>query len=251
MVIRKICTDFNTDTISDFDLPGENSFVTNLYWFPNTIILEKLIQFCISKNFKKILEIGPGKTPFPLATTIVGFNETVKDYIDINIEHTPLPFEDQSFDFLYCRHVLEDINYPVFALKEMFRVSKWVYIETPSPMVEMSRNIDAERNNDMFNNLRGYFHHRSFVWSFNNQIYVLPKHPAIVEYLELNPDFLKKLCYLLDNYPVYWNNYYLIESGVSEIIDISFNIHTYFNEIISGMEKSINNTNNFKTLVTE
>ena len=152
MVIRKICTDFNTDTISDFDLPGENSFVTNLYWFPNTIILEKLIQFCISKNFKKILEIGPGKTPFPLATTIVGFNETVKDYIDINIEHTPLPFEDQSFDFLYCRHVLEDINYPVFALKEMFRVSKWVYIETPSPMVEMSRNIDAERNNDMFNN---------------------------------------------------------------------------------------------------
>jgi predicted SAM-dependent methyltransferase len=248
--MRKVCTDFNVNTITNFDLPLEKSNITNLYWYSNPDIYKGIINFCLKNNFKKILEIGPGKQPFPLATTIVGFNEIIPNVINVNIEHTPLPFEDQSFDFLYCRHVLEDINYPTFALKEMFRVSKCVYIETPSPMVEMSRYIDAERNNDLQNNLRGYFHHRSFVWTFDNKIYILPKHQGVVEYLELHPDLLKKLCYLLDNYPVYWNNYYLIESKDSEIFDISFKMETYLDEILSGMEKSINNTNNFKTFIT-
>ena len=246
---RVIKNDFNINTITDFhnDLKdSKNEYITNLYWYPNTIVLKYIIDFCIKNNFKKILEIGPGVDPFPLATTTVGFNEKVSNYIDINIEHTPLPFEDKEFDFLYCRHVLEDINYPLFAIKEMIRVSKIVYIETPSPMVEMSRYIDAERNNDIWNNLRGYFHHKSFVWSFNETIYILPKHQGFIEYFELAPDLLKKLCYLLDNYPVYWNNYYLCNTlGTFEIVDLSKNIPDYLKTIIDGMEKSMNNTNNF------
>jgi len=147
---------------------------------------------------------------------------------------------------LYCRHVLEDINYPLFAIKEMCRISKIVYIETPSPMVEMSRYIDAERNNDIWNNLRGYFHHKSFVWSFNEKIYILPKHQGFIEYLEIPQDLLKKLCYLLDNYPVYWNNYYLSSTLDNfDVIDLSKEVPDYLETIIDGMEKSINNTANF------
>jgi len=245
MYQRVIKDDFNVNTISSLDFENaENDHITNLYWYPNSIILERVLNRCKSKGYSKILEIGPGSVPFPLATTIVGFNERVPDYIDINIEDTPLPFEDKSFDFLYCRHVLEDINNPSFALKEMIRVSKEIYIETPSPMVEMSRYIDAERGNMLFNNLRGYFHHKSFVWSFGNTIYILPKAGAVVEHLYLPDDLLKKLCYLLDNYPVYWNNYFLSDS--SEVIDIPVSMNSeYFQNIIDGMEKSINNTNLF------
>ena len=242
---RVIKTDFNLNTITNFNL-DLNESVTNLYWYPNSIILNAIIDKF--KNCKKVLEIGPGIIPFPLATTTVGFNEKVKNYLDINIEHTPLPFEDLEFDFVYCRHVLEDINYPSFALKEMFRVSKCVYIETPSPMVEISRYIDAERNNDLHNNLRGYFHHKSFVWSFGDTIYILPKAGAIVEHLELPQELVQKLCFLLNNYPIYWNNYFLCETSNSKIVDISFDMHTYLDTIIDGMEKSINNTNIFKTL---
>jgi predicted SAM-dependent methyltransferase len=240
---RVIKTDFNLNTITNFVELGLNEHVTNLYWYTNPIILNQIID-----KFKncKVLEIGPGINPFPLATTTVGFNEKVKNYLDINIEHTPLPFEDLEFDFVYCRHVLEDINYPSFALKEMFRVSKCVYIETPSPMVEMSRYIDAERNNDLHNNLRGYFHHKSFVWSFGDTIYILPKAGAIVEHLELPVELVQKLCFLLNNYPIYWNNYFLCETNTSKIVDISFDMHTYLDTIIDGMEKSINNTNIFK-----
>ena len=79
-----------------------------------------------------------------MATLFIGLNEKVENYINIDINFTPLPFKDLEVDFIYCRHVIEDIENPGYALKEMFRVSKEVYIETPSPMVESSRYIDCE-----------------------------------------------------------------------------------------------------------
>jgi hypothetical protein len=117
-------------------------------------------------------------------------------------------------------------------------------------MVEMSRYIDAERNNHIYNNIRGYFHHKSFVWSFDNTIYILPKAGAIVEHLELNPQFVQKVYFLLNNYPIYWNNYFLHETADAKIVDITFNIGTYLHTILEGMEKSINNTNNFVKLIS-
>ena len=48
--------------------------VKNIYWWPNKNIIQKLVNMCKTKNFTKILENGPGTTPFPLST----------HYIDIN-----------------------------------------------------------------------------------------------------------------------------------------------------------------------
>jgi ubiquinone/menaquinone biosynthesis C-methylase UbiE len=50
-----------------------------------------------------------------------------------------LPYEDKEFDFVYCRHVLEDLIYPFRVIKEMQRVAKAGYIETPSPMAELKK----------------------------------------------------------------------------------------------------------------
>jgi hypothetical protein len=59
-------------------------------------------------------------------------------------------------------------------------------------------------------NYAGYRHHRYIVWSDlkTNTLYFLPKYP-LVEYLAINSELLQKYCYLLNHYPVYWNNYYV------------------------------------------
>jgi tryptophan halogenase len=37
-------------------------------------------QFCATNKYEKVLEIGPGKIPFKLATEFIGSNETIKNY---------------------------------------------------------------------------------------------------------------------------------------------------------------------------
>ena len=44
-----------------------------------------------------------------MATDFIGSNETIKNYIDIDIDKDKILYDDNSFDFIYCRHVLEDI----------------------------------------------------------------------------------------------------------------------------------------------
>ena len=66
-----------------------NEFITNWYWSPNISVSNIIYNFC-SNNSKyhnnRVLEIGPGKTPFPLATDFIGCNESITNYIDIDID---------------------------------------------------------------------------------------------------------------------------------------------------------------------
>jgi ubiquinone/menaquinone biosynthesis C-methylase UbiE len=46
----------------------------------------------------------------------------------------PLPFKEETFDFIHCSHIIEHLNQPFLFLKEVFRILKKnasVYIETP------------------------------------------------------------------------------------------------------------------------
>ena len=133
------------------------------YWFPNTLINKIIENYCLTNKFKTNLEIGPGFAPFTCATHFIGSNEKISNYIEIDIDYQTFPFETNFFDFIYCRHVMEDIQNPDFALKEMFRVSKYGgYIETPSPLIEITKDVDG----NPFSNLYcGYIHHRYIVWS--------------------------------------------------------------------------------------
>jgi SAM-dependent methyltransferase len=47
-----------------------------------------------------------------------------------------LPFKDKSFDFIIARHILEHLDQPEVFLKELQRVGKAGYIETPSSFSE-------------------------------------------------------------------------------------------------------------------
>jgi len=49
----------------------------------------------------------------------------------------PWPFPDKHFDFSFCSHLLEDVRDPLVVLRELSRVCRAGYIETPSRVREI------------------------------------------------------------------------------------------------------------------
>ena len=234
-----------------------NNYVQKYYWYPNTIINKMIETYCIQNNLtKKILEIGPGTVPFSLSTNFIGYNENIKECINIDIDKDIFPYQNNIYNFIYCRHVLEDIQNPDFVLKEIIRVSNGhVYIETPSPLIESMKNIDAANLSYKY---CGYIHHRYLVWSSieKNEIYFLPKYSCILDhYFEID-DY--KAYNIIKNYPVYWNNYFIFNSANPPKVvmyknGVNFNIacenkpmcQEYIDLVKRSINESIENTNYF------
>ena len=249
--------DYHIKTIKSFDEIHVNETsptnVINIFWVPNEKVLEILYNYCEKRNHKKILEVGPGPCPFRLANTFIGMNEPMENFIDININLEQYPFEENHFDFIYSRHVLEDICNPYFALKEMIKKAKSGFIETPSSLIECMRYIDAERQNNC-DELRGFMHHRYIVWCNieKNTIYFLPKYP-IIEKIFFEDSFLKKCCKLANEYPIYWNNYFLWDKSKGEPSIVvygcdrnKFDIYKDYTSLVyEAIHQSFQNTNYF------
>jgi SAM-dependent methyltransferase len=209
--------------------------------------IPETIKYLVDKyrHCSKILEIGPGEIPFPISTHSVDHlsrpGSSVIQY-QLNICEDLLPFEDKSFDFVYCRHVLEDVHNPEFIFKEIKRVAKSGYIETPSVFAEMTRGVEGDA-------YRGYVHHRYFVWNNNDGIIkFLPKFPY-VECL-IPKDYTQKLS---DN-PFYWNQYFMWDEG-DEIDykmyynDVDYVIRTSYHTAISNaIVECENNIRLFQTI---
>lgn len=106
----------------------------------------KYYHFDIDQN-DKVLDVGCGAYPFPYATMLVDLYtersqhraENLKtdgkpfEIADINC----LPFDDKSYDFVFCSHVLEHVENPKNACEELMRVGKRGYLETPSMMTDV------------------------------------------------------------------------------------------------------------------
>lgn len=102
---------------------------------------KQYVNFAIRPG-ERVLDIGSGGYPFPQATVIVDkFLEKSpsrherlvtqdKPLVVSDISH--LAFYDKAFDFVYCSHVLEVVDDPLKACKEIMRVGKRGYIETPT-----------------------------------------------------------------------------------------------------------------------
>lgn len=53
-----------------------------------------------------------------------------------DLDQNSLPFDDEAFDFLWCRHVLEHSPAPLFTLSEYHRLTRpgrYAYVEVPAP----------------------------------------------------------------------------------------------------------------------
>ena len=195
------------DDITDI-MTKDDDRIKNAFWYPNLKIINMLTNYCIFHKKERVLEIGPGKTSFPLSTTFIGLNEQQSGYISVNMNHETIPFDNRHFDFLYTRHFLEDIEFPQFAIREIIRCCKTGFIETPSPIIEIMRGVGTPiQNSHLF---CGYTHHHSIIWGDmeNNTLHILPKKNTLLENIIYDESKKRKLLHLANHYPVYWNQYF-------------------------------------------
>lgn len=110
------------------------------------------------KNIKKydlVLDVGSGDKPFWRADVIV--DKYLKDdgqrnsgsmiydkrkiFMEADVEN--LPFKDKVFDFVFCSHLLEHVENPDKAIKELTRVAKKGYVEVPNAILDLFRPFPA------------------------------------------------------------------------------------------------------------
>jgi hypothetical protein len=175
------------------------------YWAPNLKVLDWLKAKYAGQ---KVLDVGPGHAPLSWATQAVDFVEVAGlkcPFTKVNLAEKPLPFPDKSFDFIYCRHMLEDMYDPFPVIREISRVGKAGYIEMPSPMAEIGRGVDGGSPP-----YRGYHHHRFIGWVGGDELRLISKYP-LIEYLRFDEERIDALLRLGPNY---WNTYYLWEGSI-------------------------------------
>lgn len=100
----------------------------------------------------------------------------------------PWPFEDKFFDFAVCSHTLEDVRDPIRVCKELIRVAKRGYIETPSRLFESTRGLESP-------SVVGLSHHRWFVEASAEELTFLMKFHFVHSDFRFSipPEHLQKL----------------------------------------------------------
>jgi ubiquinone/menaquinone biosynthesis C-methylase UbiE len=103
----------------------------------------------------RVLDVGGWYQPFNLATHVIDLapyeTRRIRDAIDPEdnerfsavtwVVHdvccSPWPYPDKFFDFVVCSNLLEDVRDPIVVCRELCRVGRGGYIETPSRIREI------------------------------------------------------------------------------------------------------------------
>lgn len=92
-----------------------------------------------------VLDVGSGGNPYPRANVLLdAYEDTFERYHASLVVDRPMvfgqaermPFRDKAFDFVIASHVLEHTADPEAFLRELMRVGKAGYIETPDAFFE-------------------------------------------------------------------------------------------------------------------
>jgi Methyltransferase domain len=216
--------------MENISIRSGQSTLSQKFWTPYEPV-RKLIESVIPNN-ALVVEVGPGSMPFSRATEFIDWqlwpNLVDKRIHCLDLNKDSLPYADKSVDFIYCRHTLEDIYNPFWLCREMQRVAKAGYIETPSPLSEVCRGIDGGSPP-----WRGYVHHRYLVWEDEGTLNFLPKYP-LIDYLDFGQEEAE-IIDLLNTSPMYWNTHFLWDQSISFRQlehDQSFKINTDYCEVI-------------------
>lgn len=173
---------------------------TFVYFFKRKI----LQGFRIHKN-ELVIDIGSGDKPFWRGDVFFD-NLDLKDnqrisgtgtvhnlglFVNGDILHSP--FKDKIFDFSFCSHTLEHVERPDLAIKEIMRISKRGYIESPTGILET---------------LVPFHSHLWFVYAQNNKLIFIRKskntHTVLLQNQLVNKEFSAKISDPFIRY--YWEN---------------------------------------------
>ena len=92
------------------------------------LFLNTETDFFISKTKKKVLHFAPEQAFYKRFRNQKNLDYTTTDLLsplaDVKADICNLPFDDNSYDIIFCNHVLEHIPDDTKAMKELFRVLK-------------------------------------------------------------------------------------------------------------------------------
>ncbi len=122
----------------------------------------EVMQFDIVPG-EKVLDIGSGGWPFKQATHLADLfpgatthrteplRRDDRPFLTINIER--MPFRDKEWDFTFCSHVLEHLDRPGDACRELMRVSRKGYIEVPTRLSDVMLNFTKLKDHHRWHGL--------------------------------------------------------------------------------------------------
>ncbi len=133
-----------------------------------------------------VLEVGSGGNPYPRTNVLLdAYEETVQRYYIPLVKDRPivlgfaecLPFKDKSFDFIIASHVFEHTTDVDAFLRELQRVGKAGYLETPDAFFERvnpyrSHRIEVTEDNGILriNKKSSPVPDKEIVWLFENKL---------------------------------------------------------------------------------
>lgn len=94
-----------------------------------------------------VLDVGSGGWPFTKATHLAdrfpdetthrveALRRDERPFVAVDLEC--LPFSDGAWDFVFCSHVLEHLEHPGRAIRELMRVGRRGYIEVPTRLSDV------------------------------------------------------------------------------------------------------------------
>lgn len=150
----------------------------------------------------RVLDVGGWYQPFNLATHVIDLcpyeTRRVQEALDPedaerfggatwqagDVCAPPWPYPDKFFDFVLCSNLLEDVRDPLAVCRELNRVGRAGYIETPSRL----REIFAKSAPGPIGRWRGrapeigFYHHRWFVEVDHMHLRFTAKTAALVEH---------------------------------------------------------------------
>lgn len=120
---------------------------------------------------ERVLDIGFGADPFPLATHLADCEVGPDRYEKLKVDSRPftqcsiekLPYSDKYFDFVYASHVMEHTINPQHACEELMRVGKRGYIETPTRMSDILFGFASIKSGN-----KDIWHHNWYVVAVGN-----------------------------------------------------------------------------------
>jgi SAM-dependent methyltransferase len=155
----------------------------------------------VARSSARVLDVGGWFLPFNLATHVldIGSFETrhKEDALDPEDEERfsaetwvihdaciePWPFPDKFFDFAICSHLLEDVRDPLAVCRQLRRVAKSGYLETPSRLREIYSKKLFFRLRSLLGKIPevGFYHHRWFVEAEGSHLRFTEKVAGLLE----------------------------------------------------------------------